>query len=169
MSSKKISFTSRIDKLPYLMGMHYVEIPATIVKKLGGLNKQRLHCTLNKKMQFPCGLMALREGMAYVSINKKRLNELELQVGDVIDVILEPDHSQFGMEVPEELEELLRQDPEGERRFLQLTPGKQRNIIYYISGVKSSNLRLDRALKLINNLKQAPEGKETMRMIFGIE
>ncbi len=84
----------------------------------------------------------------------------------MIDVVLEPDTSTFGMEVPEELEELLKQDPEGEARFLKLSPGKQRNIIYFVSGVKSSQLRIDRALKLINNLKALKEGKETMREIF---
>jgi hypothetical protein len=38
MSDKKISFASHIGKLDYLMGVHYVEVPAAILKKLGGLN-----------------------------------------------------------------------------------------------------------------------------------
>ncbi|MBL7925045.1 MAG: DUF1905 domain-containing protein [Bacteroidia bacterium] len=146
--------------------MHYIEIPASVVKKLGGFKKQRLHCTINKQVSYPCGLMALGEGRAYVSINKKRMTELKLKVGDAIEVLLEPDHSRFGMEVPEELEELLKQDPEGEARFLKLSAGKQRNIIYYVSGVKSSQLRIERSLKLINHLKQLPEGKEKVREIF---
>ncbi len=165
-SFKKISFSTRVGKLDYLLGMHYVEVPSHIVKKLGGLNKQRLYCSINEKVRYSCGLMALSEGRAYISINKKRMTDLQLKLGSMIDVVLEPDTSTFGMEVPEELEELLKQDPEGEARFLKLSPGKQRNIIYFVSGVKSSQLRIDRALKLINNLKALKEGKETMRAIF---
>jgi len=163
MPSKKISFSSRIDKLPYLMGMHIIEVPANIVKKEGGPGKKRFICTVNQKVSYPCGLMALRSGMAYISINKSRLAALKLKLGDAVDVELVPDESEFGMPVPEELEELLAQDPEGDERFRALSPGKQRNIIYYVSGVKSSQLRIDRALKLIGNLKLLPVVKENMR------
>jgi uncharacterized protein YdeI (YjbR/CyaY-like superfamily) len=57
------------------------------------------------------------------------------------------------MDVPEELKELLAQDPEGKRRFDRLDCSvKERYIIYYVTGVKSSQLRLERALLLITNL-----------------
>ena len=166
MSDKKISFASRIGKLDYLMGVHYVEVPANIVKKLGGLNKQRLFCSINKHPKFQCGMMALGEGKGYITVSKKKLNQFSIALGDVIKVILEPDNSEFGMEVPEELIEIFAQDPEAEKRFMNISPGKQRNIIYYVSGVKNSDKRIERALKLINNLKACPEGKETARRIF---
>ncbi len=166
MSDKKISFASRIGKLDYLMGVHYVEVPTNVVKKLGGLNKQRLLCSINKHPTFQCGMMALGEGRGYITVSKKKLNQFSIALGDVIKVILEPDNSEFGMEVPEELIEIFAQDPEAEKRFMSITPGKQRNIIYYVSGVKNSDKRIERALKLINNLKACPEGKETARRIF---
>lgn len=150
------------------MGMHIIEVPANIVKKAGGAGKSRFICTVNKKVSYPCGLMALRSGLAYISINKSRMSELKLKMGDVVEVELVPDESEFGMPVPEELQELLEQDHEGDDRFRALTPGKQRNIIHYVSGVKSSQLRIDRALKLIGNLKQLPRGKENMReLLYG--
>lgn len=166
MSDKKISFASRICKLDYLMGVHYVEVPANIIKKLGGLNKQRLLCSINKHPNFQCGMMALGEGKGYITVSKKKLNQFSITLGDAIKVILEPDNSEFGMEVPEELIEIFAQDPEAEKRFMKISPGKQRNIIYYVAGVKNSDKRIERALKLINNLKASPEGKETARRIF---
>ena len=111
-------------------------------------------------------MMALGEGRGYITVSKKKLNQFSIALGDVIKVILEPDNSEFGMEVPEELIEIFAQDPEAEKRFMSISPGKQRNIIYYVSGVKNSDLRIERALKLINNLKACPEGKETARRIF---
>ncbi len=166
MSDKKISFASHIGKLDYLMGVHYVEVPANIVKKLGGLNKHRWLCSLNKHPKFQCGMMALGEGRGYITVSKKKLKEFSITLGDKIDVTLELDKSEFGMEVPEELTEIFAQDPEAEKRFMNISSGKQRNIIYYVAGVKNSDKRIERALKLINNLKACPEGKETARAIF---
>ena len=72
------------------------------------------------------------------------------------------------MEMPPELAELLRQDEEGKTRFNQLTPGRQRYIIHYVSAVKSSQLRIDRAILLIENLKKLPKGKESFRETLGM-
>lgn len=166
MSAPKVSFASRIGKLDYLMGVHYVEVPEKIVKKLGGLNKQRLFCCINTHPKFQCGMMALGEGRGYITVSKKKLKDFTLSLGDTIQVALTPDNSEFGMEVPEELIEIFAQDPEAEKRFMSISSGKQRSIIYYVSGVKNSDKRIERALKLINNLKACPEGKETARGIF---
>lgn len=166
MSAPKVSFASCIGKLDYLMGVHYVEVPANIVKKLGGLNKQRLFCSINKHPKFQCGIMALREGKGYITLSKKKLKDFSIGLGDSIKVTLEADHSEFGMEVPEELIEIFAQDPEAEKRFMNISGGKQRNIIYYVAGVKNSDKRIERALKLLNNLKACPDGKETGRRIF---
>lgn len=166
MSTSKVSFASRIGKLDYLMGVHYVEIPAAIVKKLGGLNKHRWLCSINKHPNFQCGMMGLGDGKGYITLSKKKLKDFSIALGDTIKVTLEPDHSEFGMDVPEELIEIFAQDPEAEKRFMNISGGKQRNIIYYVAGVKNSDKRIERALKLLNNLKACPEGKETGRAIF---
>lgn len=89
------------------------------------------------------------------------------QFGDRIKIQFTEDASRYGMPMPEELEEVLRQDEYGSMRFDKLTPGKKRNIIHFVNSVKSSSLRIERALKLINNLKSLPEGKEKAGMIFG--
>ncbi|HEY4651275.1 MAG TPA: YdeI/OmpD-associated family protein [Pontibacter sp.] len=161
-----ISYSTHISKLPHLPG-HYIEVPPAIVERLGGKFKVRLLCTLNHKLNFQAGLVALGGGAGYISINNARLKKLGLQPGSEVQVSLEPDHSEFGMEMPEELTELLAQDDEGKRRFELLPPGKQRYIMYYVAGVKNTQLRIDRALLLINNLKQLPIGKESFREMLG--
>lgn len=69
--------------------------------------------------------------------------------------------------MPEELEALLEQDLNGARLFEALSAGKQRYIIHYVSGVKSSQKKIDRAIKLINNLKTMPETFD-MRHLLGL-
>lgn len=161
-----ITYKTCINKLPHLPG-HYIEVPPEVVQQLGGKFKVRVLCTINNKLTFQGGLVALGGGSGYISINNTRLKQLGLQSGDEVQVKLEPDQSEFGMEIPEELTELLNQDDEGKRRFDMLPPGKQRYIIYYVAGVKNSQLRIDRALLLIGNLKRLPLGKESFREMLG--
>ncbi len=164
-----IQFQTYISRLAHLVGMHYLEIPATIVKKLAANFNIRLLCTVNDSITFQCGLVALGNGSAYISINAKRMKTLGVKNGDEVTVILKEDKSKYGMEVPKELSELFKQDLEGKKRFDLLPPGKQRYIIYYVSQVKSTQLRIDRAILLITNLKRLPLGKEAFREMLGLE
>lgn len=163
---KPITFKTNIDKLSYLKTF-YLEIPATVVKKVGGIGKVRLICEVNKQLTFQCGLMSLPEGKAYISINSKRMKELGVENGDTVNVILTEDTSEFGVNVPEELTELFKQDPEGKRRFDLLKPGMQRYILNYVNTVKSPQLRVGKAFMLISNLKNLTPGKETFKEILG--
>lgn len=172
MAKKKedeISYKSKIYKLEHLVGMHYLEVPPDIIDKLGGKFKMRLLCTINNKLTFQGGLVALGNGSGYISINISRLKKLGLKFKDTVTVSLKKDESEFGMEVSEELKELLDQDSEGMRRFNLLTPGKQRYIIHYVNTVKNSQKRIDRAIMLITNLKKTKEGKESFRAMLGLE
>ncbi|WP_299818008.1 DUF1905 domain-containing protein [uncultured Pontibacter sp.] len=162
-----IQFQTHIGLLRYLPGTHYLEVPQEAVQALGTLNI-RLICRVNEKLTFQCGLMALGEGKAYISISKKRMQQLGLKLGDKVAVTLEKDDSPFGTEVPEEMEELLLQDEEGNRRFLLLKPAMQRYMLNHVSGVKNPQLRVDRAITLIENLKKLPEGKEDFRAMLGL-
>lgn len=73
------------------------------------------------------------------------------------------------MDVPEEFTELLRQDDHVKERFESLTMGLQRAVIYVVAQLKSSQKRIDKSVFLMENLKKAPVGKETMRHILGKE
>ena len=163
---KPISFKTHIDKLSYLKTF-YLEVPASIVKKIGGVGKVRLICEVNKSLSFQCGLVSLPEGKAYISINSKRMKELGVEMGDEVSVILTEDRSEFGVDVPEELTELFKQDLEAKRRFDLLKPGMQRYILNHVNTVKSPRLRVDRAFMLISNLKNLTQGKETFKEILG--
>ena len=167
-SMEAIQFSTQIHRLKRLNNMTYLEISREVVEQIGSMNI-RLLCTVNGAITYQCGLMALGEGRAYIGINAQRMKKLGLQYGDSVSVRLEKDSSPYGMPVPEELAELLRQDGEGNRRFHLLPPGKQRYIIQHAGSVKSSQLRIDRSITMIENLKALPEGKEEFRDILGVK
>jgi len=157
-----LNFKSHVSRLEW-MNLNIIEIPATIVKKAGGISKQRWICTVNKTTSWQCGLVALGEGKAYINLNKKLLKEMNAKEGDEINVSLKKDESEYGMKMSAELKELLSQDKEGKKRYEALVPGKQRYLIYYVQQVKSKELRLERAVRVIENLKKLPKGKESFK------
>lgn len=148
------------------MNVHYLEIPKTIMQKLEP--KARLLCSVNGHKPFQCGTVSLGEGKGYITLSNKRMKEFGVEKGERVQVKLDPDKSKYGMEVPVELSTLLKQDPEGMERFKKLSAGKQRYIIFYVAQVKSSQLRIDRSIKLITNLKLTKPGKESFREILGL-
>ncbi|MEO7175282.1 MAG: YdeI/OmpD-associated family protein [Saprospiraceae bacterium] len=169
MENELIEFESRIFQLEYLLNVNYVEIPADIIAKLGGNMKQRVLCTINGQLTFQSGFMALGEGKAYVTVNKLRMKQLKLRTGDPVAIRLQKDESEYGMAMPEELSELLKIDDLGSERFEQLSPGKQRWMIYYISQVKSSQLRIDRAILILDYLKSVAPGRLDFREMMGMD
>jgi hypothetical protein len=167
--AKPIRYKAKIGVLEYMPGMHYLEVPAKIVKSLGGKIRGRFICRLSKAIEFPCGLMALGEGRGYIMLSKKRLKEIGAKLGDTIAIELRADTSRYGMEMCDELKEVLLQDPEGQKRFDLLTPGKQRMFIHYVGAVKNIDKRIERAIQYLENLKLLPVGKESVPKILGIK
>lgn len=148
------------------LNMSIVVIPANVVAEIGGLGT-RLLCSVNGLPFFHCGLVAYGDGQGYISINKKRKKNFRVDLGDDVSLELKIDHSKYGMEMPEELDALLDQDEQGARLFEALSDGKKRYIIHYVASVKSSQLKIDRAIMLINNLKTMP-GKFDFRYLLGM-
>ncbi len=164
-----LKFKTKIKVFTGFVGMHYLEISKAQVKKLGGKFLKRLICTVNGKIKYQCALQGLGNGSGWIALNKTRMKELGVEKGHTVSVLLIEDKSKYGLPMPAELNELLKQDQEGKRRFKLLSPGKQRNILHYVGMQKDSDRRLDRAVTVIENLKQLDEGRETVTALFGMK
>ena len=145
----------------------YLEIPASVIAKLGGKFNKRLVCRVNGTLSFQGGLVALGGGKGYITFAKARMKKIDAAVGDTVVLELTPDRSKFGMEYPEELRALFAQDAAAKKKFSGLPPGKQRYIVYYVGLVKNTHLRLERALFLLGNLVRSPSLNPTFREILG--
>ena len=168
-----LHFETSIDHLSSLK-LHYLVIPSTVLFKLNGNEEsgkfnQRLIVKVNDSISWQAGIVALGEGNGYIAISMARMKKLGVERYDTVHVSLTKDNSEYGQEFPAELVEVLAQDLEAEKRFKELTPGKQRTLIYYILQVKSSDKRIERSLLFMKNLKSLLPGKETMRGLFGKE
>jgi uncharacterized protein YdeI (YjbR/CyaY-like superfamily) len=55
--------------------------------------------------------------------------------------------------MPPEVKEVLKQDPEGNKLFHKLTPGKQRSMLYWLSRTKDIDRRIHETLIFVEHLK----------------
>ena len=76
----------------------------------------------------------------------------------------EKDTSKYGMPMPEEFEEVLSTDLDGQKYFEQLTDGKKRNLIYMVAKVKNVDLKVAKSLIILDHLK-ANEGKLDFKLL----
>lgn len=139
-------------------GWHFLIVEKSIVDKFQFPDKfKRVICSINGSEPFQCALMPWGE-LFYIIVNKKKRDEVGVVAGDIVDVMLVKDESKYGLPMPEEFEEVLKQDPEGDRLFHALSKGKQRSMLYLLSRSKDIDMRIHQALIVVEHLKEN-EGK----------
>ncbi len=152
---KPIKFITRLTKaLGYDSGWHFVPVKAKIGEKFEKKDgSRRVVCTINGAESFQCALLP-SDGDFVIVVNKVKRDKLKIVDGDKITVELKADESKYGLPMPEELREVLDQDPDGDKLFHSLTPGKERSILYFVGKVKDIDRRIHTALIFIEHLKQ---------------
>lgn len=117
-------------------------------------NLRRVICTLNAIETINCSLFPSKESY-FITLSKKLREKLGVEVGDIVNVELRKDTSKYGMPMPEEFAEVLRQDPEGDALFNKLSPGDQRLMLKLVVFVKDTDRRIARSLTGLELLKRS--------------
>ena len=131
-------------------GLHF-PIPTDTSSQLIQSGHKRWLCSIDGIEPIRCGLLSSKTGY-FITINKQYAKKNQLQEGSKVKLIFHPDESIYGMDMPEELQVMFDQDPVAFRHFENLTPGKQRNLIYIVSKVKSTDARIKKALAIVSHL-----------------
>lgn len=133
--------------------MHYIQLDAKSAKPWVKESNHRVIGTINGKVDFHCGIMPKKEGGFYVNIGSTLCKKLKLKEGDSLTVTFKPDTSPYQSEMPEELNEVLATDGKAYKLFHTLSEGNQRGLIYLVNQVKSTDKRIERALRIAEQLK----------------
>ena len=150
----KVRFQSTLILSGTATPWHFLTVPREKVAQFGFKgNLRRVICTLNGTQTFQCSLFP-NKGDYLITLNKKLRDKFGLEVGDTVAVELEKDESLYGMPMPDEFAEVLRQDAEGKRLFNKLTPGNQRLILKLIVMVSDVDKRIHRSLLAMDHLKK---------------
>lgn len=134
--------------------MHYMPIKAGTA--LGFINKghKRVLCTVNGTDTIHAALLPRKQqGDYYIYAGKALLKKLNLGAGAAVSLLLAPDETTHQFEMPEELAEVLATDPEANDIFMALTPGRQRGLIQLAKLVKSTDKKIERALRIADKIK----------------
>jgi hypothetical protein len=134
-------------------GMHFIRVDETTAAALTKNGNNRALCTLNGQVSFHCALMPKKEGGYFVNIGTTHCKKLRIKEGSRVSAVFSEDVSEHQFEMPEELREVLRSDPEADQRFHALSAGNQRSLMYLVAQVKSTDKRIERALKVAEKLK----------------
>ncbi len=134
-------------------GMHFIMLDKKTVATLTKGGNKRAICKLNNKAEFHCAIMAKKEGGHFINIGSVICKKLNIKVGSVVTATFVVDKTEYQFDMPEELKEVLESDKEADRIFHSLTAGNQRGLMYLVSQVKSSDKRIERALKIAEKIK----------------
>ncbi|MBK9163418.1 MAG: DUF1905 domain-containing protein [Acidobacteria bacterium] len=154
----KAKFKAELTSDPPGSGWHFIVVESKMGERFpkdGG--SRRVICSINGHEGFQCALMP-SGGAFYIMVSKEKRARFDIAAGDTIAVELRQDTSEFGAPMPEELEEVMNQDPEGRRMFDALTAGGKRSMLYFIGKIKDVDRRIHTALIFMEHLKKN-EGK----------
>ncbi|MGD9588650.1 MAG: DUF1905 domain-containing protein [Pyrinomonadaceae bacterium] len=155
---RPVKFKAILSKAPADSGWHFIPVEEKIGKRFEKKDgTRRIVCTINGTETFQCALIPWGEIFTII-VNKEKRDRLGIAAGDTIAVVIELDESKYGLPMPEELQEVLNQDPEGDKLFHSLTAGKQRSILYFVGKIKDIDKRIHTALIFIEHIKRN-EGK----------
>ena len=148
-----IIFETILSKFDHGLWSCHLPIPHHIFEKIIRSKNKRVICTINNQLTIHSGLMPAN-GIWFIMLNKNTIKKLGLKVGNSVQVSLEVDNSEYGMPMSEEMLVCLNQDPEANQYFQALTPGKKRNLIYIVSKIKNSDIRINKSLAILFHLKE---------------
>ena len=147
---QRFSFETRLIEYDDTLVNTVVELPAEVIKKLPK-GRVRVEGKLNA-VPFNLGVQFRKTGARYLSVSQVMRKAAKIKPGDKVKVsfeIVDPDK----LELPEEMEAVLAQDEAGAKLWNKLTVGLQRSLVHYINSTRNVDLRIERALYLLNKVK----------------
>ena len=114
---------------------------------------RRVIVEINGHHSWHAALSPHRDYGYYVMVSKANSKAADIDPEAEIEVVIRPDESKYGVEVPEEFLAVLETDPEGEAIFERMTDGGKRSVIHIVKRVKSSDNRIEKSLELMEKLK----------------
>ncbi len=145
-------------------GRHLILPDEVAHNLLESIPSKRVIYQINGGPDLHAGIMSAGD-YYYLLLNQEICKKHKLQEDDVCEIELRADDSKYGMPMPRELEEYLIQEPQASQYFEALTPGKQRNLIYIVSKLKSTDKRVEKSHVIVQHLI-SQKGKLDHKLLY---
>ncbi|TXE13565.1 YdeI/OmpD-associated family protein [Algoriphagus aquimarinus] len=149
-----IAFQGKLAAFEFNHWQYHIPISDEISSQMMDDKHRRVLIWIKGEGPFHMALMKAKDYW-YVLVNHELRTRFNLDEKNPFTIKIDRDHSEYGHEMPEELQVLMDQDEEGANYFKSLTPGKQRMMVYTVTKVKSPESRMKKALAIIHHLKLA--------------
>ncbi|OJV15897.1 MAG: hypothetical protein BGO21_30460 [Dyadobacter sp. 50-39] len=151
---EKVHFETILERLPKKGGEFYMMVPDEVAERfVQGRKPARVRCAINGIVHFQCAIRPKGGGGFYINVATPLRQQGKFVLGQKLQATVRKDDSEYGRDMPEELQELLAQDEDAKRLFENAKPVNQRAIIHYIASAKSVQVRIDRAIMMTDRLK----------------
>lgn len=153
---KNFSFETRLVEYKEMLVSTVIELPVEVVSQLPP-GRIRVEGKMNS-VSFNLAIQNKKNGPKYISVSQAMRREAKVKPGEKVNVsfhIADPDK----LDLPEEMQAVLAQDDEGAKKWNRLTVGLQRSLVHYINSSKNIDVRIERALFLINKVKSGEYDK----------
>ena len=160
MANPEVRFNAFVDNFDPKGAYHFINVPDEIALSLTDKFPFRAVCTI-RNHTFHCGIVKHGIDGFVIQMGKQTMKKAQIIKGESIEIKLIRDTSEYGYEMPEEMRELLLQDEEGNKNWEALNPGTKRSILYYVCGAKSSEVRIKRAMQMLERAREILVEKKT--------
>ena len=160
-----MNFTGFIETIDSSTWSYIVRVPKDISDEIIAQKTKRVICNVNNIFEFQCALIGYGDGTYFINFNQENRKKIEKAELKELNITLKIDNSEYGLPFPEELKELLELDDEGNKHFHNLTKGKQRNLLHIIGKPKSSDIRISKAITVVDYLKST-NGKLDFKQLY---
>lgn len=150
---KPIELDSHLQKSGGKLWGWYIPIDDLIVQEIKDRGWKRLITRIEDAEPLHCAIVSLGNGLKGITLNKPFVKKNAFVLDQKLHLVISEDASRYGMPLSDEFAATLESDPDALHYFEELSAGKQRNLIYFADNVKSSNIRIRRALVVMEHLK----------------
>jgi Bacteriocin-protection, YdeI or OmpD-Associated/Domain of unknown function (DUF1905) len=128
-----------------------IEVPASVVEKLGGGGRPLVTVTINGHT-YPSAI-AVRGGTALIPLSAENRTKAGVAAGDRIEVNVELDTKPRIIEAPPDFKRALAKHPAAKRAFEALSNSHKKAHVLAIEGAKTDETRQRRIAKAIDQLE----------------
>jgi hypothetical protein len=147
-----IDNTYILERFPGKGGWTYARIPEILQDKNSPFGWVKVRGTVDGYEIRKCHLMPMGNGKLFLPVKADIRKKIKKDAGDSVRVILYPDNEP--LEVPEEILECLKDDPDAYKFFKRLSDSEKNYYVNWITSAKKEETKIDRIAKTINRLSQ---------------
>ncbi len=148
-----IKFSAEVHYLPDAHQYLVIYFPKTLIEESDIKPMDRLKVSFTGGGYIHCALKKDKQGRYCIYLGKFFRDRSGIKQGQEVELTVEKDESDLGMEMPIEMEEVLAIDEEAHKIWNDITPGRKRSALYFIIKAKQEETRIKRALLVAENLK----------------